>query len=119
MLDEIGLTDHCFKELIKTRRDYLLLLINGICNLNLKEDDITFGDTEERDVITFKTVRYDIKLVSDDINFDIEAQKNIVDEKKNVYGEYSRDINRAIYYLTMLHSRSYQYGEEYNSKKSI
>ena len=38
MLEEIGLTDDYFKELLKTRKDYLLLLINSICNLELKED---------------------------------------------------------------------------------
>ena len=120
MLDEIGLTDHCFKELIKTRRDYLLLLVNGICNLNLKEEDIIFGDTEERDGTTFKTVRYDIKFVSDEINFNIEAQKKITDKKKNINGEYIIDINRAIYYLSLLHSRSYQFREKgYMDKKSI
>ncbi|MBR6071963.1 MAG: hypothetical protein IKP77_03910, partial [Acholeplasmatales bacterium] len=120
MLKEIALTDYYFKELIKTRRDYLLLLINGICKLNLKEEDITFGDTEERDSVTFKTISYDIKVVSKDINLDIEAQKNIVDKGKNENGEYSYDINRAIYYLSMLHSRSYEYNEKgYTNKKSI
>ena len=67
MLSEIGLTDYYFKELLTKRRDYLLLLINGFCNLNLKEEDIVFGSTEERDEITFKTVMYDIKLVSENI----------------------------------------------------
>ena len=67
MLHEIGLTDYYFKELLTERRDYLLLLINGICHLNLTEKDILFGNIEERDEITFKTVMYDIKLVSENI----------------------------------------------------
>jgi predicted transposase/invertase (TIGR01784 family) len=120
MLHEIGLTDYYFKEILTERRDYLLLLINGICHLNLTEKDILFGNIEERDEITFKTVMYDIKVVSQDINFDIEAQKNLVDKTKNEYGEYIYDVNRAIYYACMLHSRSLQYKESgYGKKKSI
>ncbi len=109
MLHEIGLTDFYFKELLTKSPDYLLLLINGICNLNLKKGDITFGNTEERDGVTFKTVSYDIKVISQNMNIDIEAQKNIVNEMKNEHNDYAYDINRAIYYLCMLHSKSYEY----------
>ena len=119
MLEEIGLTDHCFKELLKTRKDYLLLLINGICNLDIKENDLIFGDTEERSPV-FKTLKYDIKIVSEDLRLDIEAQKNVVNWNKNKYGEYRHDINRSIHYISVLHSKSYQIGESYNNdKKSI
>ena len=62
-LEAIGLTDYYFKELIKRKKNYLTLLLNGICNLDLKESDITLTDTEERDLCTLKTVNYDIKVV--------------------------------------------------------
>ena len=88
-MHEIGLTDYYFKELLKTNRDYLLVLVNGICGLNLKADDLIMTDTEERDSITYKTIHYDIKLVAKDMRIDIEAQKNVVDQSLNEYGEYS------------------------------
>ena len=120
MLQEIGLTDYYFKELLKKSPRYLLLLINGICNLNLKETDITFGDTEERDSVTFKTINYDIKVVSQNLHIDIEAQKRVVSSDKNDNNDYSYDIQRVIYYLCMLHSRSYEYREKgYVNKRSI
>jgi len=120
MLNEIGLTDYYFKELVTKKPEYLVLLINGICNLNLKKEEIVFGTTEERDTITFKTVSYDVKVVSQNMNIDIEAQINLVSKNINEYGDYSYDINRAIYYLSMLHSRSYNYREKgYDEKKSI
>ena len=119
-LREIGLTDYYFKELIKRRPDYLLLLINNICNLNLTLEDIKLGENEEMDILTFKTVSYDIRIISDDLNIDIEAQKKIINENKNENGEYEYDINRAIYYLCMLHSSSYKYRESgYKNKKTI
>ena len=49
-LEAIGLTDYYFKELIKRKKNYLTLLLNGICNLDLKESDITLTDTEEREI---------------------------------------------------------------------
>ena len=117
MLHDIGLTDYYFKELLSKNPDYLLLLVNGICGLNLTKEDITVGSTEERDSITFKTVMYDIKVVSSDTLIDIEAQKSIRNTKKNEYGEYEEDINRGIYYLSLLYSRSYEYKEKGYSKK--
>lgn len=86
----------------------------------MKKEEIIFGTTEERDTITFKTVSYDVKVVSQNMNIDIEAQINLVSKNINEYGDYSYDINRAIYYLSMLHSRSYNYREKgYDEKKSI
>ncbi len=118
MLHDIGLTDYYFKELLSKNQDYLLLLVNGICGLNLTKDDITVGSVEERDAITFKTIMYDIKLVSSNTVIDLEAQKAIRNTKKNEYGDYEEDINRGIYYLSMLHSRSYEYKEKgYDNKK--
>lgn len=119
-LCENGITDYMFKGLVKRCHSFLLLLINGICKLDLKLDDITFGDTEESDSTTYKTINYDIKIESVNLNLDIEAQKKIVDKRVNEYGEYEYDINRAIYYLTLLHSKSYLYKEKgYQKKKSI
>ena len=60
-LREIGLTDYYFKELAKRRPDYLLFLINNICNLNLTTNDIEYGENEELDTMTFKTISYDIR----------------------------------------------------------
>ena len=120
MLHDIGLTDYYFKELLSKNPDYLLLLINGICNLKLTKEDITVGNTEERDSITFKTIMYDIKVVSSNTTIDIEAQKRLNNSKLNEYGDYEEDINRGIYYLSMLHSRSYEYKEKgYRKKRSI
>ncbi len=120
MLKEIGLTDYYFKELLKQRPDYLLFLINNICGLKLQEKDIIFGDSEERGSITFKTINYDIKIVSNDLNIDIEAQKKVVDQTRNENGEYEYDISRAMYYLSILHSRIYSYKEKgYNHRRSI
>ena len=119
-LREIALTDYYFKELLKQRPDYLLFLINNICNLNLTSKDIIYGENEEIDTVTFKTISYDIRIVSRDLNIDIEAQKKIIDNIKNENGEYVYDMKRAIYYLCMLHSSSYKYRETgYNNKKSI
>ena len=119
-LREIGLTDYYFKELAKRRPDYLLFLINNICNLNLTTNDIEYGENEELDTMTFKTISYDIRIVSTNLNIDIEAQKEIVDKSRNENGEYDYDIRRAIYYLCMLHSSSYKYRETgYKNKKSI
>ena len=120
MLHDIGLTDYYFKELLSKNPDYLLLLVNGICGLNLTKDDITVGATEERDAITFKTIMYDIKVVSSNTLIDIEAQKSIRNNKKNEYGDYEEDINRGIYYLSLLYSRIYDYKEKgYSKKRSI
>ena len=120
VLKTIGLTDYYFKELIQKRKDYLVLLLNGICGLNLQEEEIKFTDTEERDLCTLKTINYDIKLVSDSINIDIEAQVKLTSNIKDLYGEYEYDVHRAIYYLSALHSRSYAYKEKgYVKKKSI
>jgi hypothetical protein len=51
-MHEIGLTDFYFKELIENNKDYFLILVNGICGSNLKEEDIEITNTEERDSIT-------------------------------------------------------------------
>ena len=118
-LEAIGLTDYYFKELIKRKKNYLTLLLNGICNLDLKESDITLTDTEERDLCTLKTVNYDIKVVSMDLTIDLEAQIGINSKEKNEYGEYIYDISRGFYYLSLLHSKSYEYKEKgYRKKKS-
>jgi predicted transposase/invertase (TIGR01784 family) len=119
-MHEIGLTDYYFKELLENNKDYLLVLVNGICGLNLKEEDIEITNTEERDSITYKTINYDIKLVCKNMRIDFEAQKEIVDSTKNQYGEYEYDINRAIYYASALHSSSYGYKEKgYDNRKSV
>ena len=119
-MHEIGLTDYYFKELLEKNPDYLLVLVNGICGLNFKKDDLIITNTEERDSITYKTIHYDIKLVCKNMRIDIEAQKDIVDDKLNSYGEYEYDINRAIYYASSLHSSSYEYKEKgYDARKSI
>ena len=44
-MHEIGLTDYYFKELLENNKDYLLVLVNGICGLNLKEEDIKTTNT--------------------------------------------------------------------------
>jgi hypothetical protein len=117
---EIGLTDYYFKELLENNIDYLLVLVNGLCGLNLKEEDIETTNTEERDSITYKTINYDIKLVCKNMRIDFEAQKEIVDSTKNQYGEYEYDINRAIYYASAIHSSSYGYKEKgYDNRKSV
>ena len=119
-LQAIGLTDFYFKELCKQRKDYLVFILNGICNLNLKESDIEFTDTEERDLCTLKTINYDIKVISDVISIDIEAQISLNSKEKNENGEYIYDISRSFYYLSALHSRGYDYKEKgYNKRKSI
>ena len=119
-LNSIGLTDFYFKELIHQRRDYLILLLNGICNLNLKESEIQISDTEERDLCTLKTVNYDIKVITKDLKIDLEAQIKINSEELNENGEYLYDISRAFYYLSVLHSRSYDYKEKgYSKRQSI
>ena len=118
-LEAIGLTDYYFKELIKRKKNYLTFILNGICNLDLKESDITLTDTEERDLCTLKTVNYDIKVVSMDLTIDLEAQIGINSKEKNEYGEYIYDISRGFYYLSLLHSKSYEYKEKgYRKKKS-
>ena len=119
-LKSIGLTDFYFKELIHKRKDYLILLINGICNLNLKESDVEISDTEERDLCTLKTINYDIKVITKDLRIDLEAQIKVNSEEKNLNGEYVYDISRAFYYLSVLHSRSYDYREKgYQKRQSI
>ena len=119
-LKSIGLTDYYFKELILKRRDYLVLILNGICNLNLKESEIEISDTEERDLCTLKTVNYDIKVVTKDLKIDLEAQIKVNSKELNENGEYLYDISRAFYYLSILHSRSYDYKEKgYSKRQSI
>ena len=119
-LKRIGLTDFYFKELIHKRKDYLILLINGICNLNLKESDVEISDTEERDLCTLKTINYDIKVITKELRIDLEAQIKVNSEEKNLNGEYVYDISRAFYYLSVLHSRSYDYREKgYQKRQSI
>ena len=119
-LKTIGLTDFYFKELIHQRKDYLILLLNGICNLNLKESEIEISDTEERDLCTLKTVNYDIKVITKDLKIDLEAQIKVNSKELNENGEYIYDISRAFYYLSVLHSRSYDYKEKgYSKRQSI
>ena len=119
-LQSIGLTDFYFKELCQQRKDYLVFILNGICNLNLKESDIEFSNTEERDSCTFKTINYDIKVVSRNIKIDIEAQIKQNFKEKNDHGEYIYDIARSFYYLSVLHSRGYDYKEKgYERRRSI
>ena len=119
-LQRIGLTDFYFKELCQQRKDYLVFILNGICNLDLKESDIVFSNTEERDSCTLKTVNYDIKVISDNLKIDIEAQIALNSNLKNEHGEYVYDVSRAFYYLSVLHSRGYDYKEKgYEKRKSI
>ena len=119
-MHEIGLTDYYFKELLSKNKEYRAVLVNGICGLNISPDELIELNSEERDSVTYKTIQFDIKLVANNIKFDIEAQKNIVDSSLNKYGEYEYDINRAIYYLTVLHSGQYRYREKgYDSRQSI
>ena len=119
-LQSIGLTDFYFKELCQRRKDYLVFILNGICNLNLKESDIEFSNTEERDICTLKTINYDIKVISSNLKIDIEAQIKLNSNEKNENGEYVYDISRSFYYLAVLHSRGYDYKEKgYEKRRSI
>ena len=119
-LQSIGLTDFYFKELCQKRKDYLVFILNGICNLNLKESDIEFSNTEERDICTLKTINYDIKVISSNLKIDIEAQIKLNSNEKNENGEYIYDISRSFYYLAVLHSRGYDYKEKgYEKRRSI
>ena len=119
-LQSIGLTDFYFKELCQRRKDYLVFILNGICNLNLKESDIEFSNTEERDICTLKTINYDIKVISSNLKIDIEAQIKLNSNEKNENGEYIYDISRSFYYLAVLHSRGYDYKEKgYEKRRSI
>ena len=64
-------------------------------------------------------MNYDIKVVSMDLTIDLEAQIGINSKEKNEYGEYIYDVSRGFYYLSLLHSKSYEYKEKgYRKKRS-
>ena len=106
-LEAIGLTDYYFKELIKRKKNYLTLLLNGICNLDLKESDITLTDTGERDLCTLKTVNYDIKVDKLNLMIELEIECGNVSNEKN-----EEDVSMGLYQLSILHSRFYKYRKE-------
>ena len=113
-LEAIGLTDYYFKELIKRKKNYLTLLLNGICNLDLKESDITLTDTEERDLCTLKTVNYDIKVDKLNLMIELEIECGNDSNEKN-----EEDALMGLYQLSILHSKSYEYKEKgYRKKRS-
>ena len=54
-----------------------------------------------------------------DLTIDLEAQIGINSKEKNEYGEYIYDVSRGFYYLSLLHSKSYEYKEKgYRKKRS-
>ena len=106
-LEAIGLSDYYFKELIKRKKNYLTLLLNGICNLDLKESDITLTDTGERDLCTLKTVNYDIKVDKLNLMIELEIECGNVSNEKN-----EEDVSMGLYQLSILHSRFYKYRKE-------
>ena len=54
-----------------------------------------------------------------DLTIDLEAQIGMNSKEKNEYGEYIYDVSRGFYYLSLLHSKSYEYKEKgYRKKRS-
>ena len=54
-----------------------------------------------------------------DLTIDLKAQIGINSKEKNEYGEYIYDVSRGFYYLSLLHSKSYEYKEKgYRKKRS-
>ena len=106
-LEAIGLTDYYFKELIKRKKNYLTFILNGICNLDLKESDITLTDTEVRDLFTLKTVNYDIKVDKLNLMIELEIECGNDSNEKN-----EEDALMGLYQLSILHSKFYKYRKE-------
>jgi len=72
MLKEIGLTDYYFKELLIKSHKYLLLLLNGICNLNLKEEGLN------ENIITMHNNGDDIEMISKLLNLDLSYVEKVL-----------------------------------------
>ena len=113
ILEHIGLCDTYFKLLLEKDKKVLVALINGICNLNIKEEEVINMPTESIEGIGVKTTFYDIRIKTQNININIESE----DHKKGNKEYYD---NRKFLYLSRLHSQSYLKGERYNEiKQSI
>ena len=72
MLKKIGLTDYYFKELLIKSHKCLLLLLNGICNLNLKEEGLN------ENIITMHNNGDDIEMISKLLNLDLSYVEKVL-----------------------------------------
>ena len=113
ILDYCGLTDAYFKRLVHDRKEVLVKLLKGICNIEVdNEDEIEFENVENIDELSLKTTRFDISIRILNTRIDIESENSREGDIKYYY-------NRKIYYLSRLHSSIYKdtisYNEEHRS----
>ena len=104
MLDRLtycGLNDVYFKKLIKENKELLPRLLKGICGIDVSYDDILMQNVEIQDEINLKTTRFDIAIKICNLRIDLESENER-------HGNISYYDNRKIYYLSRLHSSSYE-----------
>ena len=104
MLDRLtycGLNDVYFKKLIKENKELLPRLLKGICGIDVSYDDILMQNVEIQDEINLKTTRFDISIKICYLRIDLESENER-------HGNISYIDNIKIYYLSRLHSSSYE-----------
>lgn len=100
-LNYCGLNDVYFKKLLKENKEVLPALLKGICGIDVDIDNIIFENIENIDEINLATTRYDIAIKIFNTRIDIESESSR-------HGDSNYYDNRKIYYLSRLHSSSYE-----------
>lgn len=114
-LEYTCMNDYMFKEIFKNQ-NILCGYLNKYCNLNIKPEDILYGPIEIKDGLRIKGSRFDIRVNTDRLLIDIEAQRREIrgknSEGKSVSSkEYQ--TNRKIHYASQLYASAYKEGQDY------
>lgn len=116
-----GTNDYIFKTIFKhpdILSNYLKLL-----GLDIHPEDIIYENVESQQDISFKAVRFDIRIKTAHTYIDIEGQRYKItgkDKEEKEIDSKSYQDRRKIHYLSVLHSKAYEKGEGYlERRKSI
>ena len=95
-----GLNDVYFKKLLKENKELLPRLLKGICNIDVTYDEIVMQNVEIQDEVKLRTTRFDIAIKVCNLRIDLESENQS-------HGDLEYYNNRKLYYLSRLHSQSY------------
>ena len=95
-----GLNDVYFKKLLKEHKELLPRLLKGICNIDVTYDEIVMQNVEIQDEVKLRTTRFDIAIKVCNLRIDLESENQS-------HGDLEYYNNRKLYYLSRLHSQSY------------
>ena len=95
-----GLNDVYFKKLLKENKELLPRLLKWICNIDVTYDEIVMQNVEIQDEVKLRTTRFDIAIKVCNLRIDLESENQS-------HGDLEYYNNRKLYYLSRLHSQSY------------